>query len=317
MGFTHSTQGATGDSRGYGARMDAGSNAARHVTVDGVNLRVLDEGSGPPVLLLHGFPDRADLWRGVGRLLRDSGRRTLALDLPGFGESSAPDERSAYTADRVVGQIAQMIRALGIDGPVDVVGHDWGAYVSWYMALERPELVRRHVALSVGHPTAFLRAGWEQKRKSRYMLLFVIPGLAERAISAGDFRRLREFIGSSHPDIATVVSDLARPGRLTAGLRWYRANLLRTALRRWPRSVVPTLGIWPSEDDYLAEDQMLGSGRYMDADWKYARLDGLGHWAPLQAPERVAGLVLEWLDAPDTAGRRPRTADQLPATADG
>jgi pimeloyl-ACP methyl ester carboxylesterase len=235
------------------------------------------------------------MWRHVARRLRERGRRTLALDLPGFGESSAPTGRRHYRADHVLGQIAQLLPALEVEGPVDLIGHDWGAYLSWYMVLVRPDLVRRHVALSVGHPRAFVRSGWEQKRKSGYMLLFVIPGLAERVMAAGSFRRVREYIGDSHPDIDTVVADLSRPGRLTAGLNWYRANALSTPLHRWPRCRVPTMGILPTEDDYLAEDQMVNSGRYMDAEWRYERLQGFGHWAPLQAPEQVADLSLDWL----------------------
>lgn len=276
-------------------RVEAISSPAQRVAIDGIELRVLDEGVGPPVLLLHGFPDRADLWREVARLLRASGRRTLALDLPGFGESAAPLGRANYRADRVVGQIGQLLSVLGVDGPVDVVGHDWGAYLSWCIALTRPDLVRRHVAISVGHPRAFIRAGLEQKLKSGYMLLFAIPWLAERALSAGDFRRVRENMGESHPDIDRVVADLSRPGRLTSGLNWYRANLWSAPFRRWPRCRVPTLGLLPTEDRYLAEDQMMGSGRFVDADWRYARLEGLGHWPQLQAPERVAEPVLEWL----------------------
>jgi pimeloyl-ACP methyl ester carboxylesterase len=277
--------------------VEGSSDHARFVAVDGLQLRVLDEGAGPAVLLVHGFPDRAEMWRGLAPLLRDSGRRTLALDLPGFGESAAPLGRGNYRADRVVGQIAQLLPALGVTGPVDVVGHDWGAYLTWCMALRRPDLVRRHVAISVGHPLAFLRAGWEQKRKSLYMLLFVIPGLAERLLSAGDFRAVRKNMEESHPDIDRVVADLSRPGRLTAGLSWYRANVLSTPVGRWPRCTVPTMGILPTADKYLAADQMMNSGRYVDADWRYAELDGLGHWAQLQAPERVAGPVLEWLSA--------------------
>jgi pimeloyl-ACP methyl ester carboxylesterase len=278
------------------------SGSERRLEVGGVELRVLDEGSGPPVLLLHGFPDRADMWRHVARRLREGGRRTVSLDLPGFGESSAPVGRANYRADRVLGQIAELLPALGIDQPVDLVGHDWGAYMSWYITLTRPELVRRHVALSVGHPRAFVKAGWEQKRKSRYMLLFVIPGLAERVLAAGRFRRMREAMGDSHPDIDRVVADLSRPGRLTAGLSWYRANALSTPLHRWPRCRVPTMGILPTQDDYLAEDQLVKSERYMDADWRYERLDGFGHWAPLQAPDQVADLILEWLGAEAVAG---------------
>jgi pimeloyl-ACP methyl ester carboxylesterase len=263
--------------------------------VDDVELRVLDAGSGRPVLLLHGFPDRAEMWRGVAPALQRAGLRTLAVDLPGFGESSAPAGRRHYRANRVVGQIAQLLSSLGVDGPVDVVGHDWGAYLSWYMALERPDLVRRHVALSVGHPRAFVTSGVEQKLRSSYMLLFVIPRVAEWVMSAGDFRSVRRLMGPSHPDSDTVVSDLARAGRLTAGLNWYRANVFASPFRRWPSCSVPTLGVWPTRDRYLAEDQMVNSGRYVDAGWRYERLEGLGHWAPLEAPERVAELVLDWV----------------------
>jgi pimeloyl-ACP methyl ester carboxylesterase len=275
--------------------VEATFSPARFMAVDGQQLRVLDEGAGPAVLLVHGFPDRAEMWREVASRLRAGGRRTLALDLPGFGESAAPLGRGNYRADRVVSQIAQLLPALGETGPVDVVGHDWGAYLTWSMALRRPDLVRRHVAISVGHPAAFLRAGLEQKRKSLYMLLFVIPGLAERVLSAGDFRRVRKNMEESHPDMDTVIADLSRPGRLTAGLSWYRANVLSTPRRRWPRCTVPTMGILPSADKYLAAEQMVNSGGYVDAEWRYVELEGLGHWPQLQAPERVSAPVLEWL----------------------
>jgi pimeloyl-ACP methyl ester carboxylesterase len=170
------------------------------------------------------------------------------------------------------------------------------------MCLARPDLVRRHVAVSVGHPRAFLLAGWDQKRRSNYMLALQLPRISERAVSADEFRRLRAFVAGQHPDIETVVEDLSRPGRLTAGLNWYRANYLRAAVRRWPRCRVPTLGIWPSADKFLGEEQMVNSGRYVTAEWKYVRLGGVGHWAPLEAPEPVAELTLDWVNQPGQRG---------------
>lgn len=265
------------------------------VSVEGEAWRVVDEGVGSPVFLVHGFPDRAEMWRGVASRLRAAGRRTIAVDLPGFGESSAPDERARYRGDRVLEGLAAVLSTLGVREPVDVVGHDWGAYMSWLMCLARPDLVRRHVAISVGHPRAFVLAGWDQKRRSNYMLLWQMRGISERALSADGFRRFRAFTAGQHPDIETVVEDLSRPGRLTAGLNWYRANYLPAVWRRWPRCSVPTLGIWPSADRFLGEEQMVNSGRYMTAEWKYERLDGVGHWAPLQAPGQVAEFTLDWL----------------------
>jgi len=273
----------------------------RTLRVDGLDLRVLDEGEGSPVLLLHGFPDRAEEWRNVGARLRATGRRTIAPDLRGFGESSAPKGRRAYRIDHILADLVAMLDALGVNGPVDVIGHDWGAFTSWALCLAHPGRVRRHVALSTGHPTAFLRAGLEQKRKSMYMLLWQLPGLTERALSENDFRRFRAVL-SSHPELDQAVADLSRSGRLTAGLNWYRANLPLGVRRRWPRCDVPTLGIWPSGDKHLAEDQMIKSAKYMDAAWRYARLDGAGHWLALEQPESVADLAIGWLDEPGGPG---------------
>lgn len=264
-----------------------------------ISMRVLDEGTGPPVVLLHGFPDRAELWRHVAADLRAAGNRTIVPDLRGFGESPAPARRGDYAIDNVVGDIEQMLDSLGIREPVDVIGHDWGAMTSWALCLSRPERVRRHVAVSVGHPLAFVRAGLEQKRRSTYMVVWQIPRLPEHALSESGFRRLRVF--SRHPDIEQVVSDLSRPGRLTAGLNWYRANLLPAVGRRWPRCRVPTLGVWSDRDRFLAEPQMLASARYMDALWRYERIEGAGHWIPLDDPKALSAPIIDWLAAPDTA----------------
>jgi pimeloyl-ACP methyl ester carboxylesterase len=196
-----------------------------------LDLRVLEEGDGPPLLLLHGFPDRAEEWRYVGARLRAAGRRTIAPDMRAFGESSAPAARGAYRVDHVLEDVVGVLDALGVGEPVDVIGHNWGAFTSWALCLAHADRVRRHVALSTGHPTAYLRAGLEHKRKSSYMLLWQVPGLTEHALSTDDFRRLRAFI-ASHPDLDQAVADLSRPGRLTAGLNWYRANYALAVRRR-------------------------------------------------------------------------------------
>ena len=266
-----------------------------YVRVRDLDLAVADEGQGEPVLLLHGFPDRAEMWRHVAERLRAAGRRTIVPDLVGFGESSAPPGLGAYRIGQVVTDLEQLLGSLGVDGPVDVVGHDWGAGVSWAMATTRPERVRRHVALSVGHLTAFMRAGLDQKRRSTYMLVWQVPVLSERLLAQDNFRRFRDIPGG-YPDIEQAVADLSRPGRLTAGLKWYRANVLPSLFRRLPRCTVPTLGMLGSEDPALGEEQMVASGRYMDAPWRYERLEGSGHWLSLDAPDRVSELALEWFE---------------------
>jgi pimeloyl-ACP methyl ester carboxylesterase len=135
----------------------------------------------------------------------------------------------------------------------------------------------------------------EQKRKGTYMLKWQVPRLPEARLSRNDFERFRAFLGGRHPDEEQVITDLRRPGRLTAGLNWYRANYLRGVLTRWPRCTTPTMGVWSTDDRYLAEDQMVNSGKYVTAEWRYERLETIGHWMALEAPEPVAALILDWL----------------------
>lgn len=176
---------------------------------------------------------------------------------------------------------------------VKVVGHDWGSIVGWLLASKHPQRIESFVALSVGHPRAYVAAGWEQKRKSWYVAAFQLRGLAEWLLRAQDWRRFRLAV-QHHPESQRWIADLARPGRLTAGLNWYRANFWRLLRPGVPRVQVPVLGIWSTGDMALAEEQMTSSAAYVDAHWRYERIENIGHWIPLDAPEQLAQLLLEF-----------------------
>jgi pimeloyl-ACP methyl ester carboxylesterase len=160
-----------------------------------------------------------------------------------------------------------------------------------------PDRVERLVALSVGHPAAFRGAGTEQRQKSWYMLLFQFVGIAEEWISADDFRNFREW--SHHPDVDAVIADLRRPGALTAGLNWYRANVGPESLVAPPPALppiaAPTLGVWSNGDLALTERQMLDSAAYVDGPWRYERIDGAGHWMQLEATDELNALLVDFL----------------------
>jgi pimeloyl-ACP methyl ester carboxylesterase len=265
----------------------------RRLCVGNVGLNVAVTGDGPPVLLLHGFPDSLQLWREVAPRLVAAGHRVIALDQRGFGESDAPVGRRHYGINALVEDLSGVLRSLAVDEPVHVMGHDWGAAVTWALAMARPQLLRSAVAISVGHPREYGLAGLEQKRKGLYVLGWQFAGLAERWLEADGYARLRHWL-RQHPDPGSCVRDVSRPGRLTAGLNWYRANLHTVLTRTWPACQVPMLGIWSSEDHCLAEDQMARSARRMAAPWRYQRIEGAGHWLPLERPEQITGLALEW-----------------------
>jgi pimeloyl-ACP methyl ester carboxylesterase len=261
-----------------------------------VTLYVRDCGAGVPVVLLHGWPDTGDLWRHQVPALTAAGYRVIAPDLRGFGASSKPTDLSAYTAPALVGDVVHLLNALGIRR-AHLVGHDWGAAVTWLTAALVPGRVASMTALSVGNPAAFRSVGWRQREKSWYMLLFQFTGIAERWLAADNFRNLRDWSG--HPDIEAVVDRLADPAALTASLAPYRAILPPESLVERPTPVppvtVPAMGVWSTGDFALLEEGMTGSARYVTGPWRYERIDGAGHWLQLDAPERLNALLLDFL----------------------
>ena len=264
---------------------------------DDVTLDVRDSGTGPPVLLLHGWPDTQEVWRNQVPTLLAGGYRVITADLRGFGGSSRPTAVDAYTAPAMVGDVIGVLDHLAVDR-AHLVGHDWGAAIGWLTAALAPHRVATLTALSVGHPAALRTAGLRQREKSWYMLLFQFPGVAERWLSADDFRNLREF--SAHPDVETVVERLADPQALTASLNLYRAILPPTWLvdppLQMPPLQVPVMGVWSSGDRTLTEESMTASAPHVAGPWRYERLDHVGHWMQLEAPRALDALLMDFLD---------------------
>ncbi|MET0855900.1 MAG: alpha/beta hydrolase [Telluria sp.] len=271
------------------------------LNVNGLEMLVATAGVGPTVLLLHGFPDSHAVWRHQMTALAGAGFRAIAPDLRGYGGTSAPPEVAAYAVAHLVADVIALLDALAI-GKVALVGHDWGAALAWQVAMQAPERVERLVVLSVGHPTAFGTAGLAQRLRSSYMALFMVRGLAERMLTMGDWFFMR-LSTSNRELVAQWRVDFAVPGRLTAALNYYRANARGAAFRR--RAVtMPVLGMWSSGDTALTEGQMRNSVRYVDAPFRYERIDGADHWLQLGAPARVNQLLVEFLSpAPPTSNQ--------------
>lgn len=265
--------------------------------VNGIDLHVEERGEGVPVVLLHGWPDSARLWRHQVDHLVDRGFRVVAPDLRGFGRSEKPAEVGAYAAPHAIADVVGLLDALGLSR-AHIVGHDWGAFVAWMLAIRHPERVDRLVALSVPHPAA--PRTMRQREMAWYQLFFQFEGIAEAWLQADDWALLREFTRGDG-DLDRYIEDLSHPGALTASLNWYRANLaprLPGSAPSLPAVKAPTLGVWSTGDHYLDGDRMAASGAFVDAQWRYECLEGASHWIPLDAPERLNTLLVEWLRQP-------------------
>lgn len=261
--------------------------------VNGIRLHTTMTGQGPPVLLLHGFPDTHIVWRKQVSVLAAAGYRVLAPDLRGYGRSDAPGGVHDYTLEKLRGDVLGLLDALKID-KVRLVGHDWGGLIGWQLAALAPQRIERLVALSTGHPSAIARAGIVQHLRMTYVLGFILPGIAEQMLRAGDWFMMRQFTGE--PGQADHWKrDLSAPGRLSAALNYYRANVGLALPKSYPRVRVPVMGIWSDGDPALGEKQMRDSARYVDAEFRFERIHDADHWLQLTAHAQVNHLLLDFL----------------------
>jgi len=271
----------------------------RRIAVGDISLAVIDEGSGPPVLLLHGFPDSSWTWRHQIAALTATGFRVIAPDLRGFGDSDKPEDVAGYRMTNVARDAVGLLDALGLER-AHVVGHDWGALAAWLIAALHPTRVERLAVLAVGHPATSRRRTIEDREMTWYYLLFQFAGVAEGLLARDDWQLFREWTRGDG-DTARYVEDLSRPGALTAALNYYRANThpQRELQARpvVPPVAAPTLGIWGSRDYFLSELQMKASGEQVRGPWRYERIEGASHWLQLDEPDRVNELIIAFLRA--------------------
>lgn len=275
------------------ARPRAAQTTRLVVPADGVTLSVQVAGSGPDVLLVHGFPDDSTVWRHQVNALVEAGYRVIMPDMRGCGESEAPEDVAAYKLTHLTADLAAILDAHGVTR-TRLVGHDWGAVIGWHFCMQHPSRVDRYAALSVGHPAAYASAPLEQKLRGYYILGFQLKGLAERALAYDDWRLFRSLTRMPQ-EAPRWIEKLSRPGRLTAAINYYRANI--GLLVSPQRGIVdaPVMGMWSDRDAFLCEAQMMASARFVSQPMRYHRITGIGHWLQLDAPKTINPLLISFL----------------------
>lgn len=261
---------------------------------------------GDPVLLLHGFPQRAVSWAPVASRLAGRGYRCVMPDQRGYSSGARPATARSYVLDELVADaVAVLDEVVGSSGRVHLVGHDWGGIVAWRLAARHPDRLRSLTAVSVpplAAMAATARSSPKQAISSTYVLAFRVPGLAERLFRVGDdheySRRLAAMLertGQSRAAAERDAAAMADPAALTAALNWYRA--LRFADPDAPPVRVPTLFVWSDGDSAITRQAALRADRYVDAPFRFVELRGVSHWIPEQAPDELAALIGEHLGA--------------------
>lgn len=255
---------------------------------------------GELVLLLHGFPQRARVWRRQLVTLAEAGYRAVAPDQRGYSPRARPVDDGRYAMGHLVGDVLAMAYELG-GHRFHLVGHDWGAVVAWQVAGRHGSRLRTLTALSVPHPAAFAAAladpGGDQRERSSYVPFFRSEGAAE-AVLDDDATLLRQvFTSSGMPedeDLAPYVEAMRQPGALDAALAWYRTADPADAEGLEPIPV-PTLFVWSSGDISMSRVGAEATGDHVAGPYRFEVLDGVSHWIAEEAPDRLGALLLEHL----------------------
>jgi pimeloyl-ACP methyl ester carboxylesterase len=274
-------------------------------SVNGVTLHLVEAGrpGDPLLLLLHGFPEFWWAWRHQITPLADAGYHVVVPDQRGYNSSDRPQQVSAYHIDTLAADVVALAETFGA-GPFDLVGHDWGAVIGWWVAARHPERLHRVVLMNGPHPDTWGRQMLKhptQALRSTYAAFFQLPWVPETTLAAFDFAGLKTMMqGSAKPGafepgaLDRYAEAWSHEGSLTAMLNYYRALRERTAGETPVRIAPPTLILW-AEDDVALEPHLAEAGLALCDQGKLEFVEEASHWLHLEQPERVNRRVIEWL----------------------
>jgi pimeloyl-ACP methyl ester carboxylesterase len=265
-------------------------------------------GAGPPVILLHGFPENWHSWHRQISPLAAAGFSVWAPDLRGYNLSDRTAEKSAYELDNLVADVVALVKETGYPR-AHIVGHDWGGIIAWAVAERFPALVDRLVILNAPHLKLYLEKVKcpKQMLRSWYVFFFQLPKLPEAALAAGNFRAVRDMFklypcvktAFSDSDIENYIRGLSQPGALAASLNYYRANLtaikVREILRMQPVAAETAI-IWGERDPALGVELLEGIDRVAPRNHIY-RIPNSSHWVQNEAPDEVNRILVDFLRA--------------------
>ncbi len=286
----------------------------RVVRANGIALHVAEAGTGPLVLLVHGFPQFWWAWHHQLTDLAGAGFRAVAVDLRGYGGSDKPPR--GYDAPNLAADMASLVNSLG-ESDAMVVGTDVGGLLAWTMAARHPKVVRSLAVVAAAHPlrlrSSLANRDGQQRRASAYALrTFQVPRRPE-ALLARDSQYVRQLFdtwtGSRWRGTPGYVADVERyaqamrvhPVAYCASeyFRWLVRSVVRPDGRRFADSLrapitAPVLHLHGDFDGCVLPSTAQGSGRYVTGDYEYRVLDGVGHFPHNEVPEVISGELIRW-----------------------
>ncbi len=303
------------------------------VDTNGIRMAVYDEGDGPAVILVHGFPELAFSWRHQLPALANAGFRAIAPDMRGYGRTDAPAGVDQYNMANLIGDLHGLLDAMQIERAV-FVGHDWGALILWHMAMLAPERIEKLIALNIPHsprpPTDPIELARQRLGDDFYIVNFQDSDEADRVFSADPahfFNRLMrksqisrqqfdalpttektlsllQLMARRESTGVALLSEFERDyyvdaftnSGFTNPINWYR-----NWSRNWealagvdPNIDIPTLFIGAVDDVVIAPEHIEAMKPLLSR-LTVEMLEPCGHWTQQERPEEVNRLIIDWL----------------------
>jgi pimeloyl-ACP methyl ester carboxylesterase len=289
----------------------------RFVSANGTRFHVVEAGTGPLVLFLHGFPEFWYAWHQQLHAVADAGFRAVAVDLRGCGASDKPPR--GYDGYTMAGDVVGLIRALGERGAT-LVGAGYGGMIAWTTACFHPQLVRRLVVLNAAHPlrlrAALVSDPRGQLAASLPVVKFQVPRY-EHLLTRNGAALVEEYLASwggpawvSSPEFAEYARCCREAMRIPQAAfcamesyRWAARSVLRLQGYRFVKLlqrpiVTPTLQLHGALDTAVLPRTAQGSGRYVIASYEWRLIPDAGHFLHQEAPDQVTGEILRWSKEP-------------------
>lgn len=275
------------------------------IDANGLSFAYLEEGSGPLVLLLHGYPETARSWKPVQAALANAGYRVVTPNLRGYPPSSIAEDGD-YTVATLGADALALIDVLDESEAV-IVGHDWGATAAYAAATAAPEKVRGLVTLAIPHPVA-TQPDIGLFFGAPHFIYYQFPWVRWQ-VSRNDFAHIEGIYASWSPthdwsdhDFSDIKQTLAKDGALDGALGFYW-SIGSEPMAGAVSATAETRFAMPSLMIAGADDGALDVSRYEDGEvgftgpYTYVELAGVGHFPQIEAPDEVAGAILTFLES--------------------
>lgn len=266
-----------------------------HADSNGVKIHYVTEGKGPLVVMIHGFPDYWYSWRAqIPELAKRF--QVVAIDQRGYNLSDQPTGVENYAMEKLVADVAAVVRHLGQQKAI-IVGHDWGGAVAWTFAMTQPKMTERLIVLNLPHPTCLARElanNPKQQANSAYARGFQMSG-AHKLLSP---KMLAGFVAKDDETRDKYIAAFERSS-IEGMLNYYKANYPREPYEEpkqdLPKVQCPVLLIHGLKDKALLPAGLNDTWNYVENDLTLVTIPNADHWVQHDAPEKVNAAILRWL----------------------